>query len=176
MSPISKFEAVGIFISVAVMAVALALLNFHTHTIAGSEPSSQAGAVIVSSNGEASDMSTALASATTNKGKLERLVIEDVRKGDGASVKSGDTVRVDYIGSTRDGVQFDSSYARGTPFEFTVGDGKVIQGWDEGLIGMKVGGERILVVPPQLAYGDRQVGPIPPNTPLVFAIELLDIK
>ncbi len=76
----------------------------------------------------------------------------------------------------QDGTEFDSSYNRNTPFSFTVGEGRVIQGWEKGLLGMKVGGQRVLVIPSDMAYGNRQVGPIPPNSVLVFAIELLEVK
>lgn len=82
---------------------------------------------------------------------------------------------VHYIGTTQDGVRFDSSYERGTPFIFTVG-GEGYRGWEKGLIGMKVGGQRILVIPGSMAYGNRQVGTISPNATLVFAVELLKIN
>ena len=99
-----------------------------------------------------------------------------MRIGSGLEVKKGDVLTVHYVGTTQDGVKFDSSYDRGTPFIFTVGKGEVIAGWEEGLVGMRVGGQRILVIPSDMAYGNRQVGPIPPNSPLVFAVELLTIK
>jgi FKBP-type peptidyl-prolyl cis-trans isomerase len=112
----------------------------------------------------------------TTQGELKQLVIDDVRVGTGVPVENGDLVTVNYIGTTKDGVQFDNSYVRGVPFSFTLGGGKVIKGWEEGLIGMKVGGQRILVIPPDMAYGNAQVGPIPANSVLVFTIELLTIK
>lgn len=180
MSPISKFEATGIFLSVAIMAVALVILRYETDpTVTGTETETvEQGAVIVAStetNDDQGALRNALVDAATPDGELVDLVIDDIRIGTGAQVKEGDTVSVHYIGSTQNGVQFDSSYVRG-PFSFTVGEGKVIQGWEKGLIGMQVGGQRILVIPPKMAYGDRQVGPIPPGSPLVFAIELLEIK
>ena len=73
-------------------------------------------------------------------------------------------------------MKFDSSYERGEPFSFTLGKGTVIEGWEKGLIGMKVGGQRILAIPSAMAYGNRQVGPIPANSPLVFTIELVKIN
>ncbi len=181
MSPITKYEAIGIFLSVAVMAVALGMIRFETDRGEQSnitEVKSDAAVIVASDNSteRGGGLETALKQAATPKGELVNLVIDDVRIGTGTGVKVGDTVSVNYIGTTRDGVQFDNSYINGKPFEFTVGEGKVIQGWDKGLVGMKVGGERILVIPPSLAYGDRQVGPIPPGSPLVFAIELLEIK
>ncbi|MCA9358758.1 FKBP-type peptidyl-prolyl cis-trans isomerase [Candidatus Kaiserbacteria bacterium] len=104
------------------------------------------------------------------------MVIDDVKVGSGDEVKAGDTVSVHYAGTLKGGKEFDNSKKRGAPFEFTVGEGRVIKGWEEGLIGMKVGGERILVIPPEKAYGEQGIGPIPGNATLVFSIELLEIK
>ncbi len=181
MSPFSKYEAVGIFLSIAIMAIALSVVRFKTDIfLSAADPLSQEAAVVaVGSDNKSADalgLENALKDSMTLDGELVNLVIDDVRIGKGAEVKKGDTVSVHYIGTTRDGVQFDSSYARGEPFSFSVGQGKVIKGWEEGLIGMHVGGQRILVIPAEMAYGNRQVGPIPPNTPLVFAIELLGIQ
>ena len=96
--------------------------------------------------------------------------------GSGQSVKIGDTISVDYIGTLQNGQEFDNSYKRGTPFSFTVGEGKVIKGWDQGVVGMKIGGKRILVIPSDLAYGSKGYGPIPSETNLVFIVELLKIN
>jgi FKBP-type peptidyl-prolyl cis-trans isomerase len=85
-------------------------------------------------------------------------------------------VSVHYIGTLQDGTEFDNSKKRGAPFEFKVGEGRVIAGWEEGLVGMQVGGQRVLVIPPEKAYGSNGVGPIPGNATLVFSIELLEIK
>lgn len=88
----------------------------------------------------------------------------------------GKTLKVHYKGTFLDGKEFDSSYGRNQPFEFKLGAKQVIQGWEIGTKGMKVGEKRILIVPPQMAYGEQGAGPIPPNTPLRFEIELLDVK
>ncbi|HTV48018.1 MAG TPA: FKBP-type peptidyl-prolyl cis-trans isomerase [Phycisphaerae bacterium] len=101
------------------------------------------------------------------------LVIQDIKIGTGATPKAGDTVDVNYIGWLSNGQSFDSSYSRGQPFEFPLGQGQVIAGWDEGVATMKVGGIRQLVIPPALAYGAQGQGPIPPNATLTFYIELL---
>jgi len=90
-------------------------------------------------------------------------------------VKVGDRVSVHYVGTLQNGTEFDNSMKRGQPFTFRVGDGSVIKGWDEGLVGMKVGGQRILVVPPEMAYGNTPMGPIPANSTLVFSVELVNI-
>ena len=108
---------------------------------------------------------------------LSKLKIEDVQVGTGATVEAGDTVSVQYTGTLADGTKFDSSYDHGgQPLEFAVGQGNVIKGWDMGLLGMKVGGKRNLTIPPELAYGDKAVGPIPANATLSFAVELVGIK
>ena len=104
------------------------------------------------------------------------LGIEDVTVGEGAEATTGTTVSVHYTGTFKDGSKFDSSVDRGTPFEFGLGAGQVIAGWDQGVVGMKVGGKRKLVIPPELGYGDRPVGPIPAGSTLYFEIELLKIK
>ncbi len=104
------------------------------------------------------------------------LIIEILNEGIGSPVKSGDTVSVDYRGYFTDGTVFDESYKRGQQFSFSVGGGMVIAGWDEGLLGMKVGEKRRLTVPPGLGYGPNDYGPIPGGSTLVFDIELHKIN
>ena len=104
------------------------------------------------------------------------LKITELSVGDGAEAAAGQTVVVHYRGTLENGKQFDASYDRVTPFSFPLGAGRVIKGWDEGVVGMKVGGKRKLVIPPDLAYGSRGAGGvIPPNATLTFEVELLDI-
>ena len=103
------------------------------------------------------------------------LTITELALGDGQEATPGTKVSVNYKGELDNGKEFDSSYGRG-PFEFSLGAGMVIKGWDEGVAGMKVGGKRKLVIPPELGYGSRGIGPIPPNSVLTFEVELLGVS
>ncbi|HUD05135.1 MAG TPA: FKBP-type peptidyl-prolyl cis-trans isomerase [Patescibacteria group bacterium] len=104
------------------------------------------------------------------------LQMQDEVIGSGQDVKSGDTVTVNYLGTLQNGTKFDSSYDRNQPFTTQIGVGQVIKGWDEGIVGMKVGGKRKLTIPASLGYGDQAAGSIPPNSTLVFEVELLGVK
>ena len=107
---------------------------------------------------------------------MTEMKIEDIQVGAGGSPIQGQTVVVHYTGRLTNGVKFDSSVDRGIPFEFIIGIGQVIKGWDEGVLSMQRGGMRRLTIPPELAYGDREVGDglIPANSTLIFEVELLD--
>lgn len=108
---------------------------------------------------------------------MGQLKSETLTPGSGAEAKSGDTVLVHYTGWLTDGTKFDSSRDRGTAFRFTVGAKRVIAGWDQGVVGMKVGETRRLTIPPELGYGTRGAGgAIPPNATLVFEVELQAIE
>lgn len=106
------------------------------------------------------------------------LVIKDIKKGSGTKAAAGQTVSVQYYGALyKDGTKFDASWDRGgEPFEFSLGAGMVIPGWDRGLVGMQKGGRRLLVIPPDLAYGANGSGPIGPNETLVFVVDMENIK
>ena len=105
------------------------------------------------------------------------LQYEDLQEGTGQAAKAGDTVEVHYTGWLKDGTKFDSSHDRRRPFSFQLGAGRVIQGWDEGVAGMKIGGKRKLVIPSALGYGSRGAGGvIPPDAELTFEVELLGIR
>ncbi|WP_437932108.1 FKBP-type peptidyl-prolyl cis-trans isomerase [Sorangium sp. So ce291] len=106
-----------------------------------------------------------------------QLGIEDVKEGTGAEAKPGHTVTVHYVGTLTNGNKFDSSRDRGQGFSFNLGAGQVIKGWDQGVAGMKIGGIRKLTIPPELGYGARGFPPvIPPNSTLLFEVELLSVK
>jgi FKBP-type peptidyl-prolyl cis-trans isomerase len=105
------------------------------------------------------------------------LEIQEIKVGDGAEAKAGTTVEVHYTGWLVNGTKFDSSVDRGKPFSFRLGAGEVIQGWDEGVAGMKVGGNRKLRIPPEMGYGARGAGGvIPGNATLLFDVELLGVR
>jgi FKBP-type peptidyl-prolyl cis-trans isomerase len=104
------------------------------------------------------------------------LQIQDLTVGTGAEAKSGDTITVNYLGTLTNGTKFDSSYDRNQPFTTQIGVGQVIKGWDEGMVGMKVGGKRKLTIPASLGYGSQDMGTIPPNSTLIFEVELLNVK
>ncbi|HEY0284365.1 MAG TPA: FKBP-type peptidyl-prolyl cis-trans isomerase [Vicinamibacterales bacterium] len=105
------------------------------------------------------------------------LVYEDIEAGTGTEARGGQKAKVHYTGWLKNGQKFDSSKDRDEPFEFLLGAGQVIKGWDEGVVGMKVGGKRKLTIPPGLGYGARGAGGvIPPNAELIFEVELLGVK
>lgn len=124
----------------------------------------------------------ALPAAAQEKTSASGLRYTDTKLGNGATAQPGQTATVHYTGwlyiAGEKGRQFDSSRTRGQPFAFPLGGGRVIKGWDEGVVGMKVGGQRTLIIPPQLAYGAQGAGGgvIPPNATLIFDVELLDVK
>jgi peptidylprolyl isomerase len=106
----------------------------------------------------------------------DELRIEDLHVGDGKAAVKGALITTHYRGWLQDGTEFDSSHSRGKPFQCVIGTGRVIKGWDQGIIGMQVGGKRRLFVPAHLAYGERQMGAhITPNSDLTFEIELLEV-
>jgi peptidylprolyl isomerase len=103
-----------------------------------------------------------------------KLVTKDIFGGKGPAAKDGDKLSMHYLGALyATGKQFEASWDSGQPFDFTLGEGGVIAGWDQGIVGMKAGGRRLLVIPPDLAYGDQGQGDIPPNAPLIFVVDLL---
>ncbi|WP_084675864.1 FKBP-type peptidyl-prolyl cis-trans isomerase [Candidatus Paracaedibacter acanthamoebae] len=128
---------------------------------------------------EASNMSNATSEAPSEQERKvsDKLVITDEKIGDGAEAKAGQLVTVHYTGRLTDGTKFDSSVDRNQPFRFMLGVGQVIKGWDEGVVGMKIGGQRKLVIPAEKGYGARGAGAaIPPNATLEFDVELISVE
>ncbi|WP_426236601.1 FKBP-type peptidyl-prolyl cis-trans isomerase [Pseudomonas sp. TWP3-2] len=105
----------------------------------------------------------------------DELQIIDLQIGEGKAAVKGALITTQYTGWLEDGTEFDSSWSRGKPFQCVIGTGRVIKGWDQGIMGMQVGGTRKLRVPAHLGYGERTMGKIPPNSDLVFEIELLEV-
>lgn len=175
---LNKYEAVGISVSVVAMALALYMVRLEsTPESPLNTASEQPALVVVSREGNQEDaLFRALANSLDANGNVNSLVVDDAVVGEGEEVQKGDTVTVHYVGTLQNGTEFDSSLKRGQPYVFTVGEGQVIPGWDNGIVGMKVGGQRILVVPPSQAYGSRELGGIPANSTLIFSIELLAIS
>ena len=122
-----------------------------------------------------SDKVTAMPTATPTTAPAQ-FSVTDITVGTGETAQVGQKIVVNYKGTLLDGTVFDSSYDRGTPFSFTLGAGEVIEGWDKGFDGMKVGGKRKLVIPSEMGYGAQAVGTIPANSTLVFEVELVDIE
>jgi peptidylprolyl isomerase len=106
------------------------------------------------------------------------LVIEDLKEGDGQEAGAGDTISAHYVGVAHStGEEFDASWNRGAPLDFRLGVGQVIRGWDDGIVGMRVGGRRRLTIPPHLGYGDRGAGAaIKPGETLIFVVDLVDVR
>ena len=129
---------------------------------------------LIAVNTNSENEPTAGTEAVTTESGLQYI---DMKEGDGATPKQGQTVVVHYTGTLEDGTKFDSSRDRNRPFSFKLGVGQVIKGWDEGIASMKVGGRRQLIIPPELGYGSRVAGGVvPPNATLIFDVELLRIS
>lgn len=124
-----------------------------------------------------STSASAAAGATpTERVEEGGLRITDLTVGQGKEAKSGDTIVVHYTGKLEDGYVFDSSHKRNKPFDVKIGVGRVIKGWDRGIVGMREGGKRKLVIPHPLAYGEDGTGKIPPRSTLTFEVDLLEVK
>lgn len=127
-------------------------------------------------NDDALDLSEEVSQNIPMESGASELKIEDLKVGTGEEAVEGKLITVHYVGTFTDGAKFDSSYDRGAPFEFTLGEGRVIQGWEQGFAGMKVGGKRKLTVPSSLGYGPNDYNSIPGGSTLIFEVELLKVQ
>lgn len=174
------FAWIGIL--VAVMSAGALSVAVIAQQIMQNQANSQANNAPASSVNNCSNTSTneptyAAPPAYTLPQPLSGLQSTDMSAGSGQAAKAGDCLVVKYYGTlAKDGTLFDENYTKTTAFAFTLGQGQVIQGWDQGLVGMKVGGERRLAIPAALAYGDQATGSIPANADLVFYVRLLSIQ
>lgn len=176
--------SLGVMLVCAVLLVVSQLSGNQSEAIAGELTTPEPQAVATTQQRPTSEASPLIAGASTvpnSKGKKtvmttpSGLQYVDLVAGTGESPKAGQVVTVHYTGTLENGKKFDSSRDRNKPFKFKIGVGQVIKGWDEGVGSMKVGGRRQLTIPPELGYGSRGIGPIPPNSTLLFDVELLKI-
>lgn len=164
-------QYLGVAAALGVVAIFFLFLGFGATNL---------GTQITSTGGQSADQ---LAGAGALNGIEQAMVddetgviSEDIVVGEGAVAETGDTLVVHYVGALEDGTIFDTS-RNGNPFQFTIGAGQVIEGWENGIAGMQEGGRRVVVVPPEQAYGSQGVeGVIPPNATLIFEVELLDVQ
>ena len=186
MHSFNRREILGGAAVVLITALALGVARWYPFAPAEKEPGPERAAeqsdqqkivmVDISGKDDRAAFAEAVATASDSDGRVRNLLIVDLAQGSGKEVKVGDTVSVHYIGTLRDGPEFDNSYKRGAPFSFQIGAGAVIAGWEQGIVGMREGGKRALVVPPEYGYGAVAVGPLPANATLLFSIELLAIQ
>ncbi len=169
--------ATGIAVAIAlIIVIASFFFGINIFSLFSSSPRSSTQTTETTSAPSAKTSAQKFSGTSAPLPAVKKLSITDAVVGTGVVAKPGDTISVQYVGKFTDGKVFDSSQAHGgKPFSFVLGAGKVIKGWDEGLVGMKVGGTRLLAIPPALGYGSRTFGPIPANSSLVFEVRLLNV-
>jgi FKBP-type peptidyl-prolyl cis-trans isomerase FkpA len=159
------------------LVIAAAACTKNSDESANTSTASNAANTMSSQNSMAQQNTANAPAAAPTYSDVKELKIEDLKAGTGAEATPGKMVTVNYTGWLTNGTKFDSSLDRNQPFQFKLGGGMVIKGWDQGVAGMKVGGKRRLIIPSQLGYGERGAGNvIPPNATLVFEVDLLDVK
>lgn len=171
---IHKYEAVGIGISVMAMATALFFMRFSDTLGQPVVPgdNSQSASVILADSSEGG-VEAALSEAIQGS-KVGKIVATDITIGNGEEVKEGDNVQINYIATLQNGQEFDNTYKKGSALSFTIGDESIIEGLSEGIVGMKVGGQRVIIIPADKAYGREGYGPIPGNATVVYAVEVVE--
>jgi peptidylprolyl isomerase len=170
MTKLTQKQGVGVTVTLLVVFLFFALGSFFFNFIFNIDSSME-------TNKNVDNSKTVVNDKAQNVNNVSQLQIIDVKVGDGVEAKVGAHVTVDYVGTLLDGRKFDSSLDRGEPFTFTLGIGQVIKGWDLGVVGMKVGGERRLIIPASLAYGNQAIGDIiPAGSALIFEVKLIDVK
>ncbi len=178
MKSLSRYEVVGIGTSLLILVAVLAGVRY----IPFSSEKGPVGDDVIIVDSLLPNQETALANAivagSDASGRITKLIVDDVAVGTTTdrTVRTGDTVTVNYVGEVKNGQQFDDTYKTGEPVTFVVGKGEMIQGLERGVVGMKEGGVRVLIIPSQLAYGSEKVGRILPNSSLVFLVELVAIQ
>ena len=186
MNKTTNVTGTGIAVALAVV-IALALLFFgsrifsffnrSTATATTQDQSPQTATNQTDNSNPMTDSNTSSDALSGIPANVTQLMSKDEVVGTGAEAQAGDSVTVQYVGMLTNGTVFDASANHGTTgFTFTLGAGQVIKGWDEGVVGMKVGGKRELVIPASLGYGSQAVGPIPANSTLVFEVELTNVQ
>ena len=182
MKSFNRYETVGIVVSIAaVIGVLVASRFFPLSFLRNSAESddTETARIITIDPGATDDTSAvrqALLEGSTGNGRITTLIIQDTTIGTGRTARLGDTVTIHYIAKENDAGEFDNTYTKGTPLSFKVGADEVIEGLEQGIIGMKEGGKRILVIPSDMGYGDIAVAPLPANATLLFSVELLTIE
>lgn len=178
MRSLSRYEIIGIGASLLILIAVLAGVRY-LPPLFEKGPSGDDVIIVDSTlpNQEAA-LANAVLAGSDASGQITKLIVDDVLVGTTTekTVRTGDTVTVNYVGEIKDGKEFDNTYKKGEPLTFVVGQGEMISGFERGVVGMKEGGIRVLVVPPQLAYGAQKAGRILPNSSLVFLVELVSIQ
>jgi peptidylprolyl isomerase len=173
------YELVGMFVASFLLLIGVWLMQIdQSFTALVSEAPSQVATpgMIVAGGDSGETIEQVVRRSIEEDGDIQNLIVDNIKEGTGAPVEMGDTVTVHYVGTLPSGEEFDNSRVRGEPLTFTLGAGNVIPGWEKGIRGMREGGERILIIPSRLAYGDAAAGSIPADATLIFSVEVLSVE